>query len=115
MKKFFIIFLISIMMPLSVFADASMETVTVATVSIGFTASVINPSVNKYATRAMCTLESGQIRFTYDDKTIPTTTVGHLLEIGQNLNLIKYDQIRSFRGIRTGSTSGSLICTYEFD
>ena len=62
---------------------------------------------------SMCfmTLETGQIRWTIDG-TAPTTTVGHLLEIGQTLTFNSRQQCRGFRAIRTGTTSGALKVTY---
>lgn len=64
------------------------------------------------ARKAFVTLETAQIRFTIDG-TAPTTSVGHLLESGQTLDLKNTDEIRNFRAIRTGSVSGGLKVTYE--
>ena len=64
------------------------------------------------ATKAFMTLESAQIRFTKDG-TAPTTSVGHLLQVGQTVYLENADEIRNFRAIRTGSSSGVLKVTYE--
>jgi CO dehydrogenase/acetyl-CoA synthase alpha subunit len=62
--------------------------------------------------RAFMTLETAQIRFTIDG-TAPTTTVGHILDIGDILKLDSAEDIAAFRAIRTGGTSGSLRCTYS--
>lgn len=63
-------------------------------------------------TKAFMTLETAQIRFTTDG-TAPTTSVGHLLNIGEVLKLDSAEDIAAFRAIRTGATSGSLRCTYS--
>ena len=63
------------------------------------------------ARKAFLTLETAQIRFTLDGTTV-TSSVGHLMEVGQILTLENPDEIRNFRAIRTGS-SGTLKVTYE--
>ncbi len=83
------------------------ESVTVADTAIGLTAATY-----ANARGAFLTLETAQIRFYYDGTT-PTNLLGHLLEVGQTLNLYNEDEIRNFRGIRTGGTSGVLRVTYE--
>lgn len=88
------------------------ETITVANSAIGCTAATANPSNAPGAVRAVMTLETAQIRYRYDG-TDPTSTVGHLLEIGETLVLEGADNIRRFKAIRTGSTSGALSTTYE--
>lgn len=64
------------------------------------------------AHRAFMTLESAQVRFTKDG-TAPTTSIGHLLQVGQTVDLKNADEIRNFRAIRTGSSSGVLKVSYE--
>lgn len=78
----------------------------------GFTASVITPTSGRPAQRAFLTLETASIRFTYDG-TAPTTTVGHLMNAGDVLVIEGIANVSAFRAIRTGSTSGALVCTYE--
>lgn len=55
-------------------------------------------------------LETAQIRYRLDG-TAPTTTVGHLLEIGERLILEDHDEVKRFLAIRTGGTSGTLPVT----
>ncbi len=85
----------------------AIETLTVADTAIGFTAVTYGK-----ARSAFLTLATAQIRFFYDGTT-PTSTVGHLLEIGQTFQLIDEDEVRNFRGIRTGGTSGVLTATFK--
>ncbi len=83
------------------------EIITVTNTAGGFTAATYTTNVKK----AFATLETGQIRFWYNGST-PTTTEGHLLEIGQTLTLNGYSQVSRFKAIRTGGTSGVLMITY---
>ena len=62
------------------------------------------------AEKVFMTLETAQIRFTVDS-TAPTATIGHLLEVGQNLTLSGPQEIKAFRAFRTGTTSGALYIT----
>ena len=84
------------------------ESITVSDTAIGFTSSLITYPVFG----ATCTLETGQIRF-WLDGTDPTSSEGHLLEIGQSIGLTNGVQIGNFRAIKTGVTSGVLRCSYE--
>jgi hypothetical protein len=90
------------------------ETITVATAAIGTTAATRTPTTGGAgAARAVLgPLELGQVRYRYDG-TDPSSTVGHLLEIGQTLVLEGAANIAQFKAIRTGGTSGSLPVTYE--
>lgn len=63
-------------------------------------------------TKAFITVETAQIRFTIDG-TAPTTTVGHLLNIGDILELDSAEDIAAFRAIRTGTASATIHCTYS--
>jgi hypothetical protein len=90
------------------------EQITVANSAIGFTASKITEgNGHPQATRALCRLETAEIRYRTDGGT-PTSSVGTLLEPGDVLE-INADpvQIAQFLAIRTGSTSGSLSCAYS--
>jgi len=82
------------------------ESVTVAASSIGLTA-------GKYldAVKALITLETAQIRITTDG-TAASATVGHIINIDDVVTLEGSHQIASFRGFRTGATSGVLKATY---
>ena len=61
---------------------------------------------------AFITAETAQMRFTVDG-TAPTTTVGHLLNPGDILELDSLSDITAFRAIRTGSVSGVIKVTYS--
>ena len=66
------------------------------------------------STDAFITLEQGQIRYFYDGTT-PTSTTGHILDIGGSLILRGQNQMEQFKCIRTGTTSGVITITYERD
>ena len=56
-------------------------------------------------------LEVAQIRYRIDG-TAPTATVGVPVEVGQFIIFRNLDEIRKFRGIRTGSVSGKISIHY---
>lgn len=58
-------------------------------------------------------LETAQIRFTLDDSTAPTTTVGRLMEVGEILVLESIEEMEAFAAIRTGGTSGVVDIEYS--
>lgn len=64
---------------------------------------------------ALCRLEDGEIRYTKDGATTPTTSVGVLMEPLEFIILDNPGQIKNFKAIRTGSTSGSLKCFFLRD
>ena len=91
------------------------EAITVADTAIGLTVAEITKSETLYGRpvkKVVCTLETGPIRFTVDGTT-PTSTVGHLANIGDTIVLQNEDEARKFLAIRTTSTSGALKCTFE--
>jgi len=57
------------------------------------------------------TLETASIRY-WCDGTDPTTSAGHLVEVGDQIILNSAAQIAGFTAIRTGSTSGKLMVSY---
>ena len=63
--------------------------------------------------RVFMTLETGQIRFR-TDKTAPTTSEGHLMNVGDTLELNDHQSIVDFLAIRATATSGVLKVTYEY-
>lgn len=94
------------------------EQVTVAGASIGLTASKITtfgsstaPQRNE-AAGAFLTVETGPIRFSLDPATVPTTTVGHLLNAGDTLTVDGKTNLTNLRFIRTTGTSGLVNATY---
>ncbi len=80
--------------------------------TIGATPTALTASVYLRARTAFFVLETAQIRFTTDPTITINTTLGTLLEIGQNLTLDTPDKIRNFKGIRTGGTSGIIQPLY---
>ena len=64
------------------------------------------------STKAFITVETAQIRFTVDGAA-PTTTVGHLANEGDIIELDSAEDIAAFRAIRTGSVSATIHCTYS--
>lgn len=82
------------------------ETITVADAAIGLTAATYLD-----ATRAEITLETAQIRF-WDDGTAPTTTVGRIVNIGDEIILNTAAQVTGFKAIRTSASSGKLMVQY---
>jgi hypothetical protein len=89
------------------------ETITVANTAIGGTLATFTPTSGALAGEANLALfgplETAQVRWR-DDGTAPTSTVGHLLEVGQ---VLEYDgDVGSISFIRTGGTSGALPVTY---
>jgi hypothetical protein len=97
--------------PASAWTYLGFEQLTVAGTAGGFTAATIDAvGGHPQATRAVCRLETAQIRYRYDG-TAATATVGTLLEIGDVLTLDGYDALKVFSAIRTGGTSGVLDCS----
>lgn len=92
-------------------AANAFEQITVTNAAIGFTSTVITPTTGSAMIFAACRAETAEMRYRYDG-TDPTTTVGTLLEPGDVLYLNGHDNLRLFRAIRTGSTSGVLSCNY---
>lgn len=88
------------------------EVITVAASSVGFTAATLNPDGAGPATRCYGRLETGEIRFRIDGGA-PTSSVGLLLEIGEQITIDGPANLSRFRAIRTGGTSGSLsfVCS----
>src|SRR5438067_3609249 len=78
---------------------------------VAFTAAKIDPSGQPQAVQATCHVRTAEISFTYDG-TVPTSTVGQLLEPGDWFTLTGHDRLFRFRAIRTGATSGQLDCEY---
>ena len=80
------------------------EAVTVAGTAIGITASTMIANSENYA---VLTLETATIRFTTDGTT-PTSTVGHLVDPGDVIELDTASEVNAFRAIRTTGSSATL-------
>jgi hypothetical protein len=107
MKTIILALALFAMLVLSAQAQDTHEIITVSNTVATISASAYtSPSI----TKAFCTLETAQIRF-WLDGTSPTTSEGHIMEIGQYMVFSKPEMIK-FRAIRTGGTSGVLSCTY---
>ena len=83
------------------------ESITVADTAVGLTSGTYST-----ATEADMTLETAQIRVQKDGSD-PTSSEGHIVEIGDTIKLNNAADIANFKAIRTGSTSGVLKVTYS--
>jgi len=88
------------------------ESVTVADSAIGLTVTTFDPGDAPCAERALVSVETAQIRYQYDG-TDPTSSVGHVAEPGDLIELDGNQNIRNFAAIRTGAVSATLRVTYE--
>lgn len=87
------------------------ESITVSATAIPLTFTNIVPTTGRPAERLLVTLETDNVRYTYDGTT-PTATVGHLLNVGDVLTLNGHGNIRRFQAIRV-TTDATLKVTYE--
>jgi hypothetical protein len=83
-------------------------------VTVDATAGGVKLTANKYGTskKASVTVETAQIRFRVDGG-VPTTTVGHLADIGDEISLESNEDIVNFKAIRVSSTSALITVTYS--
>lgn len=91
------------------------ETVTVPNTATALTASLYQKTSNvsqQDTEEALITCETAQIRYRFDG-VAPTSTEGHILDVGQSLVVDGYKNIQNFKAIRTGATSGVLKITYQ--
>ncbi len=87
---------------------SAFESLTVAGTSVGLTSATF---ANR--NRALLTVETAQLRFRFDGAaTAPTASVGHILEVGDILELDAEWQLDNIRFIRTGGTSATVRCAY---
>lgn len=114
MKKILSVIVLAAMLilPVSLWA-ASYESITVADTAIGITSALLTPTLSIHPNTGICTLETAQVRFRLDG-TDPTSSTGHLLNIGYILYITSKEDLMRFRAIRTGSTSGVLNCTVTY-
>ncbi len=87
---------------------SAFESITVAGSSVALT-------TGTFANRnlALITVEGAQVRFRFDGAaTAPTASVGHILEVGDTLELDSGWQLINIRFIRTGGTSATVRCAY---
>jgi hypothetical protein len=108
----FLVILMTVLVWVAIAWADSYETVTIDNTAGGV---ALTSSTYGRARYALCRLEGGEIRYTKDGATSPTTSVGMVMEPLEFIILENANQIRNFRGIRTGDTSGSLKCFYMND
>ena len=106
MKRLILALVLLVAMTVPVFA-IQYESITVANTAIGLTG-----PLDWTKTEAYCTLETAQVRFRIDGVTAPTSSEGHILNIGEQLTIRSAEAVKNFRAIRTGATSGVLKCSY---
>ena len=89
------------------------ETITVSTISIGFTtATIVNSTTGLTADYAFFTLETADIRYRVDG-TAPTSAVGHAAAAGGTGYYICGRQaVQAFRAIRSGGSDSTMRATY---
>lgn len=90
------------------------ESITVADTAIGCTTANLTKAVNLFGRelkRVLLTVETAQVRVCWDGTT-PTTSVGHLLEAGDALEL-SFQEAPKFRAIRATASSATVKATYE--
>lgn len=95
---------------ISDFRAVNYESITVDNTAAGKT--LTNTVNSMRGQRAVITAETAQMRYRYDG-TAPAATEGHLLEVGQTIEVIGYADISNFKIIRTGATSGVIKVTLE--
>ena len=84
------------------------ETITVSTVSIGFTAALYNQG--EQAQSALVTIAGDSIRFWPNGQT-PTASVGHLVTAGTPVEVCGFSNIAKFRMIRV-TTDATVTVSY---
>jgi hypothetical protein len=88
------------------------ESLTIANSVKTFTDAKVNAGSGRSPFRAVFIIETAQIRYTVDGKTTPTTTVGHLGEIGDIVTILGEHDIENFKAIRVGAVSAVIQPTY---
>lgn len=94
------------------------ESIGTMTASTGFTAAKIVSSTGQPCKAAYITVETADVRITFDGTT-PTTTatsaVGHLITYGSNFMVKGWENIAAFRCINAVAASGAVLkVTYLF-
>ncbi len=111
MKKIFAVLIGVLAFAAIAWAD-NYQTLTVDNTSGGVSLTAATYAGARYA---MCRLETAEIRYTKDGSTTPTSAVGMLMEPMEFIVLENANQIRNFKAIRTGDTSGVLKCFFLKD
>lgn len=112
MKKTILICMLMCMLSSPVFSAEKCETITVADSVTTLTQSFITSASMGDAKFGTCRLETAQIRV-WLDGTDPSTSLGMVLNAGDVVTFNTYDDLKKFKAIRTGSTSGVLSWCYR--
>lgn len=88
------------------------ETITVSSVSIGFTAATYAPTGEQQAFAALVSLETNAIRFR-SDGTAPTAAVGHAVSAGSNIEVCGTANVRNFRMIRQSADATATVSYFR--
>ncbi len=108
LEYFLIVGVIILLSGLS-YAQFSYEKITVGQTVTSFTPATYGVNVKS----GFITCEDNAIRFTVDGIMVPTSAgVGHRLEVGQSLNLNKY-QVVNFKAVRASAVDANLRVTYS--
>jgi hypothetical protein len=89
----------------------SFESITVNSTATGLTAGNLNPAGGNKIIAAFITAETAQMRYRIDGTTALAST-GHLLEVGDIIEVYGGNNLSNFSIVRTGSTSGAIKVTY---
>jgi hypothetical protein len=108
LKKLFITVTMLLTLATVAWAD-NYEAVTVDNTAGGVALTAATYGRARYA---ILRLETAEIRYTKDGTTAPTDAVGVVVLPLEFIVLDNHDQIKNFRAIRTGGTSGVLHCLY---
>ena len=99
-------------------ASKSYGVITVGSVATSLTAGEValySTTYKKPPQKVICTVEDAPIRVRWDSAAANVSTiVGHLLNIGDILELEGITDIQNFRTIASTATSASLKVTYEY-
>ncbi len=98
------------------FVSFSGENLTVDSTSGGviFTVAKYVIAGTQLAKRALCTVETAQIRTSENTTVVPTSTVGTLWQVGDTFEVYGSENIKNFHAIRATGTSATLDVEYYF-
>lgn len=88
------------------------EAITVSSTAVGMSSATYNPA-GTAAQACILTLADAQVRWSVDG-VAPTSTVGHVFDVGATLTLRREADFQRFKAIRTGSTDGVLTVSCSF-
>ena len=96
----------------SILQSFTTERITVDATVGGVRLTIANIVSTPPAQAATLTVETAQIRWTKDG-TAPTSTTGHIANVGSVIYLDNANDLFNWRGIRTGASSGVVQATYH--